>query len=598
MTAKPFRLPALLLTALLGAGCASVPEQAPPAAATAGPSADELFARGDFRAAAEAYLALARNNGTARNHYRLRAAEALREEGDLAGAAAALEGVKRKRLPADEGVRLDLLDAEIALSQKDANQALALLATPDTGLSPELAARRLELTARAQAMTGDAFGAARTRATLDRRLTGSDRGQNQKQILDALGGLGSQALKQRASVLPADDPLRPWLDLALRKQGEALPLSLGSPRRPVGTLMHGAGGPQGREWVREGHYEIHRIALLLPAAGALSAAATAVRDGFFAAHFSGHGEDTDAQVRVYDSGTTPEDALAAYRRAVADGAERVVGPLAREAVAAIFEQPELPVPVLALNQADSGTTPPAGSLAFGLAPEIEGALAAEHMRDAGIGEAAVIAASEDWAERAVQSFRAQFESLGGRIAGTARLKDGEVRYASLIRQALGEPGNAQGRGLFLGLRPAQARLLMPQIRLVDASLPVFATSHMYAGSDNPASDRDLDGIEFCDLPWLFDASTGLPRHDEMARAIESARGANGRLFALGLDAYALLPYLDWLRGHPDDYLPGATGQLVVDPFGRVQRHLTWARFENGLARPVAGSLSVSGTPAP
>lgn len=226
--------------------------------------------------------------------------------------------------------------------------------------------------------------------------------------------------------------------------------------------------------------------------------------------------------------------------------------------------------------------------AFGLLPDTEGAQAAERMASMGIREAAVIAATDDWAERATLAFRAQFESLGGAIVGEARLREGEVNYASQIRQSVGSFATASNAAVFISMRPQQARLLMPQLRLAGVSVPVMASSHVYSGALNAGLDRDLEGLEFCDAPWLFDASAGLPPRDQIVRGIDSARGSGARLFALGLDAYALMPYMDWLGTHPDSYLPGATGQLASDSFGRVHRLLTWARFENGVARPVSG----------
>jgi outer membrane PBP1 activator LpoA protein len=153
-------------------------------------------------------------------------------------------------------------------------------------------------------------------------------------------------------------------------------------------------------------------------------------------------------------------------------------------------------------------------------------------------------------------------------------------------------------GIFISMRPQQARLLLPQIKLAGYNgVPVFATSHIYAGDYNPGLDRDLDGVEFCDAPWLFDATTlGLPRHSEIARSLDSARGAGARLFAMGLDAYTLLPYLEWMSQHHDSYVAGATGQLAEDNLGRIQRLLVWAQFENGAARPINGGLSVSSAP--
>ncbi|MEO8671505.1 MAG: penicillin-binding protein activator [Tahibacter sp.] len=582
----------LLLAAISGCatmdGAGTLPDQQ----AT---NAEEQFQRGEFRPAAQTFLALAQANSGGRNHYRLRAAESLREEGDLPASEAALEGVKRKRLTNDEALRFDMLDAEFALAHHEAARALSLLAMPSGQLSPALETRRLELSARAQADSGDAYAAARTRAALDPSLSGPDREQNRGQIVDTLAALDASDLKQRAAGLPASDPLRPWIERALRKQGQSLPLATLRPSRPVGTLQPGTS----ESWSREGYTASRRIALLLPAAGALKTAAAAIRDGFLAAYFNDRSDGVQrGEVKTYDSGTSPEDALNAYKRAVAEGADRIVGPLSREAVGLLFEQGRLDVPVLALNQADSGVTPPPGSIAFGLLPDAEGAQAAEHLIELGLREAAVIAATDDWAERASLAFRVQYESLGGAIVGEARIKDSEVNYAAAIRQAAGNFQHATGTAVFISMRPQQARLLMPQFKLAGLSLPVYGSSHVYAGSVNPGLDRDLDGLEFCDSPWLLDASAGLPRRDDLARSIESARGSGARLFALGMDAYALLPYMEWLGTHSDSYLPGATGQLASDSFGRVRRLLTWARFDNGVAHPAAGGLSFSNGNAP
>ena len=113
---------------------------------------------------------------------------------------------------------------------------------------------------------------------------------------------------------------------------------------------------------------------------------------------------------------------------------------------------------------------------------------------------------------------------------------------------------------------------------------------MYAGETNAALDRDLDGIEFCDAPWLFGPVPGRPERTAVSSRIDSANGLGSRLFAFGMDAYALLPYMDWLLAHPDSYLNGATGELTADTFGRIHRLVGWARFQNGVALPIDGAL--------
>src|SRR5690606_12209138 len=215
--------------------------------------------------------------------------------------------------------------------------------------------------------------------------------------------------------------------------------------------------------------------------------------------------------------------------------------------------------------------------------------------------AALIGAQTDWAERASRAFRAQFESRGGSIVGESRLPESAFNYKSEILQAasaIADTSTGEGSariapadaGIFISMRPQQARLLVPQLKLAGINAPVFATSHVNAGELNAALDRDLNGVEFCDATWLFSPVAGRPDRNAMVRELGSANGVGGRLFALGMDAYALLPYLDWLLAHPETYLDGATGQLAADSFGRIHRVLTWARFVDGIAQPVQGAL--------
>jgi uncharacterized protein len=576
--------------------------QAPPAA-----GAEQAYSQGDFDGAAQSFMALADANSDERAHYRLRAAEAYYENGEIDAAAHALDGIKPRRLGDEENVRLRLVEAEIALARQTPGRALELLNFGDGELQAPLRLRALELRARAEAANGQGFTSARTRATLDRLLGGADRLQNETQIAATLQSLPPAQLKDQAAALPPGDPLQPWLNQALRKSGQALPQVMMRPNQAVGALVP----DQNNDMQREGYRPAHLIGLLLPSESAIKAVAQSVRDGFFAAHFADKNPQR-TEIRVYDSGGTAQEAVAAYAKAVADGADHIVGPLTRDAVSGVFAQGHLAVPILALNQPEHGETPPPGSAAFGLVPDTEAAQAAEHMLERGITRAVVITATDDWAERAALAFRAQMESRNGQVINEARLTEGEVNFSTMIHQvlagvatsksapalpgALAQPAGVveSDMGIFISMRPQQARLLLPQIRLAGYSgMPVFATSHIYSGDYNPGLDRDLDGVEFCDAPWLFDTAAGLPKRSDIVRSLDSARGAGGRLFALGLDAYALLPYMDWLAQHRDSYVPGATGQLAEDNLGRIQRLLIWAQFDNGAAHPINGGLSVS-----
>ena len=323
MTVFRFRrlLPSCAFAAcVLLAGCVEMePREEGPAPAQAG-NAEQLYQQGDLDRAAQAFLDLASAHSGDRDYYRLRAAEAYREEGNLDAAAQALAGLKTRRLNPDETTRYALLDAEIALAHRDPAHALERLNYPDENLPQPLRVRTLELRARAQSASGDALGSARTRATLDRLLAGADRGGNEAQLVATLQKLGPDALKQQAAALPANDPLRPWLNQALRGSGQALPQVVLRPNQAVGTLVPG----QNNAVAREGYRAAHRIALLLPTAGVLKGVAQPIRDGFLAAYF-GDENPQRPEVRTYDSGDTPQQAVDAYRQAVADGAERIVG---------------------------------------------------------------------------------------------------------------------------------------------------------------------------------------------------------------------------------------------------------------------------------
>ena len=122
---RPF-LAAISLAFLL-TGCAELGTMGNRENVPAATDAEQWFKNGEFDRAGQAFMDIADSDREYRDHYRLRAAEAYREEGNLNAVAWALDGVKARRLPDAEQPRLDLLEAELALSKKDAQRALTLL---------------------------------------------------------------------------------------------------------------------------------------------------------------------------------------------------------------------------------------------------------------------------------------------------------------------------------------------------------------------------------------------------------------------------------------------------------------------------------------
>ncbi len=589
---RPFRVAGLaLLISLALSGCVPTAVERSPAEIAASQQADALLQQGKYDEAAQAYLALAQTSGT-RDHYQLFAAEAYRQEGQLDRAAPLLSSIRRKQLSGDDPVRLDLLQAEWALKQNDPARALQLTTQPNVSVPAALQLRLLELRSQAMQATGDLWGAARSRVEMDDHLHGLDQTQNRKDIVATLKRMGVEPLKQRADAMQANDRMLPWVNEALTQLGVAVAHPAPSLEQEVGTMIPGEGAN-----VREGFKMPAHVALLLPTTGNLANASTAVREGFFAAYAdAARNHVPRPPVRVYDPAGTAAGAVKAYQQAVSDGAQLVIGPLTRGEVSALFGLGQLPVALLALNHPDDKSLPANGVSEFGLLPETEGAQAADHMVERGMLSAYVIQSSDDFAQRAGNAFKAEMEARGGKVAGSTSLANSGVNYASTIN-GLGMPTDATDAGIFISMRPQQARLLLPQLKLARVNLPVIGTSHIYAGVDDASANRDLEGVEFCDAPWLFDVQPGLPNHGDIAAQLPAARGTSARLFAFGMDAWNLAPYVDWLRAHPGSYLPGASGQLTADQFGRVRRVLVWAKFEDGMARPLNGSLQMDNAPA-
>ncbi|WHZ19599.1 MAG: hypothetical protein OJF55_001748 [Rhodanobacteraceae bacterium] len=569
---------------LLAGGCATLGPSLPAASPQAEAQythAQGLYQSGDYRGAASAFLAVADADPAIRDRALLAAAASYRSLGQLDRTAALLPRIDRHQLTPDQDARYRVLAAEVALQHGSADAALKQLADLPSPLPPDVQQHALDVEARAQLASGDRLAAARALARRTPLLPPPAQAGARQQAIAILAGLGHDRLTSLLASLADNDPVKPYVQQALGQSGAAMPLVLPQPNQSVGTLA-ASGVPQGFAMPS-------KVALLLPATGPIAVAGAAVRDGFFTAYFhTAVTRERRPAVKVYDTGGTADGAVAAYRQAVADGAELVVGPLGRPAVGAVFAQPQLPVPVLALNHAQGDTPTPAGSFEFALLPEAEGAQLAAHMITLGLHAAIVFRSDDGTAARTFDAFKTQFTSLGGQVANDVVLAQGSVDFAAQIQAALA--GSGSQTGIVVLLRPAQARLLLPQLRLARSTLPTFGTSLVYTGNEDPTADGDLDGLQFCDEPWLFDAQTGLPDHAALASLLATASGPAARLFAFGMDAWALVPYLGWLQSHPGSYVPGATGQLTMDASRHVQRTPIWVQFQGGVARPVAAGL--------
>lgn len=355
-----------------------------------------------------------------------------------------------------------------------------------------------------------------------------------------------------------------------------------------------------------------QVALLLPLSGSLERTGKAIRDGFMASYYDSLNKGFKVPtVHIYDSAKAT-DLNAIYAQAQFVGAQWVVGPVEKSKVQELHAHGTLPLPTLALNYSDrqqveqdesaeASAEPMQNNLyEFGLAAEDEAAQIAEEAWAAGKRNALALVPQGQWGERVYAAFEERWLALGGNISEKRSYPkrqdynpdirallnvDGSQQRFSTIRMFFHdrvefEPRRRQDADwIFLVALPQQARQIKPTLAFnFAADLPIFATSHIYSGEPDPVKDRDLNGIYYCDVPWLLQQSS---LHQQVDEALQHGQGAYTRLYALGADAFRLLPQMSILKTSSEQQVFGSTGALRLDDHQRVVRRSQCTVFRNG-----------------
>ncbi len=409
-----------------------------------------------------------------------------------------------------------------------------------------------------------AFSEARGLAANHAGLSGQARRDNGAAIDRLLAQLDDTSLARDAARLTAGDPLYNFAGRALLRRGLPLPhafdrgdASFGNASRPPSD--------------GDGYRPPLRVGLLLPLSGSQAVVAAAVRDGYLTGYY---GESRRRPtLRFYD---TSSGAAAAIARAEADGNDLLVGPLSREDVDTAFADDTPDVPMLALNRGRK--SPPAGSAAFSLSPEDEGASLAQALIDRDIHRVLIVAGSEDVQQRTAQSAKTALERRGVHVTGN-------LGYAAQMTDALRAQSQSASApdAVLLVLKGPQARTLAPQLAAAGLSgLPRLASSQIVSGTGKPTEDAVLDGIIFPTETWLVQRVPGLPSQSSAAAQARTAKGPAARLFAFGYDAWLLTGHLEQLALDPNARVAGATGRLSLDGFGNILRRPSWSQFTGGV----------------
>lgn len=320
-----------------------------------------------------------------------------------------------------------------------------------------------------------------------------------------------------------------------------------------------------------------RIALILPTKGPHGEAAKTIRDGFLASYYKTKQQNQiDHSIKIYDS-TNPGQIRGAYEKALAENANIIVGPLTKPEVQAIINLRQLPIPVLALNTLVEDNTLPSKLYQFGLMPEDEVSAIAEQALRHNHRRALIFAPQTEWGHRLVNAFQKYWQSRNGQIA--------DIKYfnAQDLEQKIRTLLQTEGKNvdmLFLAASPEQARKIKPLLNNYHAeNLAVYATSAVYSGTPSAEKDQSLNGIKFCDMPWMIQN-----QHQNDGSTTNANRAS--RFFALGMDAHQLALQLAQGAGQIPSYsLAGHTGTLHINHYRRIKRDLVCAKFENGVVVP-------------
>lgn len=577
--------------------------------------ATEAEAQGNLVIAAQEYRELGkRSESPQREAFLLKAAGILVRGNYTTEANDILKTINPKKLSAKQLEQRKLLLARISLLERKPQQALKQLPVTKVAnhTSSEPSLEVYQLRADALESSGNFIEAARTRVELDALLTDDNaRQENRLRLWQALMQASPAAMQTARKGPP--DVFSGWLDLAYFAKTRAQ----GTPSQAFLTDWqarypnHPALSGQFASIFESNTPSIGKaqnIALLLPLSSDFAPHAAAVRDGFLAAFYAEQQSGYRPTVRIYDSGNDLQTGRAAYRRALDEGVDFIVGPLDKQLLEDLVASGDFPVPTLALNYAQDETSIK-NLIQFGLSPEDEARQVAERAWLDGYNKALLLTPEGEWGERLKTTFTSHWQELGGEVlesqtyppnsndfaepvSALLNVDASRARFAAL-KQVLGnrdikfEPSRRQDADfIFVAAFPRQARLIRPQLKFqYAATLPVYMTSHAFGGESNPTLDGDMDGVIFPDIPWVLnDTTTHKPSWEQINRLWSDTAPSYKRLYALGIDAYTLLTQIDSLQLHHETQVQGETGSLYLDDHNRIHRQLLWARFKNGTPR--------------
>ncbi|MHA0955360.1 penicillin-binding protein activator [Enterobacter ludwigii] len=322
-----------------------------------------------------------------------------------------------------------------------------------------------------------------------------------------------------------------------------------------------------------------------------------------------------AELKIYDTSSKPLDQVLAQVQQ--DGASIVVGPLLKNNVEELMKS-NTTLNVLALNQPEQVQNR-ANICYFALSPEDEARDAARHIHEQGKQAPLLLIPRSTLGDRVANAFADEWQKLGGGIVlqqkfgsaselragvngGAGIALNGSPVSASLPQQqsvTIGglsipaPPTDAQISGggkvdaAYIVATPQEIAFIKPMIAMRNGSqsgATLYASSRSAQGTAGPDFRLEMDGLQYSEIPMLAGSNPAL-----MQQALSTVRNdySLARLYAMGVDAWALANHFTQMRQVPGFELNGNTGDLTATQDCVINRKLSWLKYQQGQIVPAS-----------
>ena len=351
---------------------------------------------------------------------------------------------------------------------------------------------------------------------------------------------------------------------------------------------------------------IKKIAVLLPMTGKYSKIGKAVFEGIEIELNNNFKKDIPELV-IYDTGDEKINLKGIYYEMLSRDFKYAIGPLRKDLIDKITNLNSKNITILTLNYSNNFKKLNTETYQFGLLPEDEAICISEKAIIDGNHKASIFYPNNKWGLRIAESFSLRFQELGGQIVDISKYERDDKEINTSIRSLLKieesikrknriqsvlktklqyKPYISSDLDMIFSIGTSKnMKTIKPQFNFNYAEdVPFYSTSHIYNGVINKKTNQDLNGIKFCDIPWLYNNKNS----ETKSKLYENSEKKDLlRFVAIGMDSIKIIHNMDQLKNNKNKFLLGDTGYLQLDEFNKIRRNLVIVKFKNGIAKNIS-----------